>query len=141
VDSLIKINLSRLGWEQMRAHVEKLAPEEACGLVAGRRLAGEYHAEAVLELANILHSRTRYRIDPQEQLDAFNLIDEQNLDLIAIYHSHPNGPDHPSPTDIAEAYYPDAVYLIWSAASREWHCRGYHIRDGKSFEIALVLRS
>jgi proteasome lid subunit RPN8/RPN11 len=47
-------------------------------------------------------------------------MEAQGLEMVGIYHSHPHGPDSPSPTDIAEAYYPDAVYLIWFRQDGEW---------------------
>ena len=36
------------------------------------------------------------------------------LELLGIYHSHPNGENQPSPRDIERAYYPDAAYFIIS---------------------------
>jgi proteasome lid subunit RPN8/RPN11 len=36
------------------------------------------------------------------------------LELLGVYHSHPNGKNEPSPRDIAWAYYPDAAYFILS---------------------------
>ena len=90
-------------------------------------------------VTNILHSPVRYRMDPQEQLRAFQEIDEAGLELLAIYHSHPNGPEEPSPTDIAEAYYPEVVYLIWSLASGNWQCRGFKIKKGVITETPLSI--
>lgn len=125
--------LNEFHWEQMRADVGRRAPEEACGLVAGR----DRHALAVFPVDNALHSPVRYRIDPQEQLNVFLLIEEKGWELLAIYHSHPKGPAGPSTTDIQEAYYPQAVYLIWSQVNGDWHCRGYSIREGQVSEVLI----
>ena len=43
-------------------------------------------------------------------------IESSRWALGAIYHSHPSGPARPSPTDLAEAYYPDALAVIVSLA-------------------------
>lgn len=120
-------------WEQMRSHVAAHAPEEACGLVAGK----DGHAQRVIPVENDLHSRFRYRMAPEAQLAAFQEIEAEGLELVAIYHSHPDGPENPSITDIAEAYYPEALYLIWSRTSDEWQCRGFWIRDGHVHETRL----
>ncbi|MDX6632193.1 MAG: [CysO sulfur-carrier protein]-S-L-cysteine hydrolase, partial [Solirubrobacterales bacterium] len=57
----------------------------------------------------------------------------------AIYHSHTKSAAVPSPTDVNLASYPDAVYLIVSIADAEApELRGFHIRDGKVDEVALV---
>jgi len=95
--------------EAMRAALEAALPEEGCGLLFGR---GQC-VERVVPIQNALHSPVRFRLEPQAQLAAMQGADEQGLELLAIYHSHPRGPDHPSATDIEEAAYPQAAYLIW----------------------------
>jgi proteasome lid subunit RPN8/RPN11 len=44
--------------------------------------------------------------------------EDAGLELLAIYHSHPQGPEGPSETDIAMATYPEATYIIISLANR-----------------------
>ncbi len=127
----------------MRSHVDAARPEEACGLLAGN---GELVHE-VLQVPNQLRSRTRFRMDPVEQLRAFNWIEAHGLDLIGIYHSHPAGPESgspgnpaPSPTDILEAAYP-VVQIIWSRPDGTWHARGFLIEDGRALEVELQIRN
>ena len=88
-------------------------------------------------MTNTLHSAVRYRMEPLEQLAAFEAIDAQGWQLVGIYHSHPAGPEQPSPTDIAEAYYPEAVYLIWFRRAGVWECRGFSIQGGRVDSVAL----
>jgi proteasome lid subunit RPN8/RPN11 len=122
-------------WEIMRQDVILRAPEEACGLLAGLQDV----VKEVRSLTNILHSPVRYRMHPQEQYDAFISFEEQGWELLGIYHSHPLGPDQPSPTDINEAYYPDAIYLIWFGGSGAWSCRGFRIQQSRISEIKLLV--
>jgi proteasome lid subunit RPN8/RPN11 len=123
--------------KQMRDEVIAKAPEEACGLLAGLAGQGGYQALEAIPVTNSLHSRYRYRMDPQEQLQALMHIEARGWELVATYHSHPNGPDQPSPSDIAEAYYPESVYLIWSKRTDEWVCRGYLIQNGQVERVPL----
>jgi proteasome lid subunit RPN8/RPN11 len=95
--------------EVMRLALAASLPEEGCGLLFGR--AGR--VERVVPIQNSLHSPVRFRLEPHAQLTAMQSADDQGLDLLAIYHSHPRGPKHPSPTDIEEAAYPQAAHLIW----------------------------
>jgi len=124
-------------WELMRSHIEQHIPEEACGLLAGL----ESQVKMVLPITNELHSPVRYRMAAREQLDAFEQIDRAGLELVAIYHSHPNGPDGPSATDIAEAFYPEAAYLIWSAQDKVWNCRAFRLQEGQFQEVILSVRN
>jgi len=133
------LRISVEDWEEMRAYAAHKAPEEACGLIAGSPDVMIYQARIIIPTTNILHSPFSFKIDPQEQLAAFNKIEADGLELIGIYHSHPNGPDEPSPTDIAEAYYPETVQLIWSRRTGAWKCRGFLIQGQAVEEISLML--
>lgn len=122
--------------EQMRRHVIESAPFEACGLVAGQ--AG--CAQAVYPITNELHSPVRFRMDPREQLAAFEQIEEHGWELLAIYHSHPDGPSAPSQTDVAEAYYPEALQLIWRRQTEGWRLRAFTIQQDQVREISMLYR-
>ena len=124
-------------WDQMQTFVSQGAPLETCGLVAGVVKQKNYYAKTIIPVTNILHSPTRYRMDPKEQLEAFNRIEDLEQVLLSIYHAHPQGPDRPSPTDIDEAYYPECVYLIWSGRTGTWGCRGYLIQAVEVTEVKL----
>ncbi len=125
--------------EDMRRHVDDSRPQEACGLLAGN---GEL-VHRVIPVVNQAHSSTSFRMEPLEQLRAFNWMEANGLELVGIYHSHPADPrpgfpvnPAPSPTDIAEAAYP-VVYVIWSRPNGPWQARAYSIKDGRSFEVEL----
>src|SRR5512146_1553484 len=101
--------------QEMIEHVLSCLPEEACGLLGGRREDPQgtpdspFTAAAVLPIENELHSLVRFRMAPAEQLKAFYWLEEHGLELAAIFHSHPQGPDHPSATDLAEFAYPGVL--------------------------------
>lgn len=75
--------------------------------------------------------RTRYVIAPREQLAAFREMDAAGEDLVAIYHSHPATEPRPSATDVAEAHYPDAIYLLVSLRGQEPELAAWTIRGGE----------
>jgi len=126
-------------WESMQEHAARDAPLEACGLVNGRIEKGSFQAVDLIPTTNILHSPTRYQIDPHEQLNAFNEMESGGLELVAIYHSHPHGPEVPSTIDIKGAYYPESVHLIWSTHSGAWNCRGFLIHNDTVQEVGLII--
>ena len=140
-DPLPALELRRDHWQEMLTYILRNLPEEACGFVAGIPLQGStgWRSASVMPLTNILHSPTRYRLDPREHLAAFELIDMQGWELAAIFHSHPTGPNHPSATDLAESAYPDTVYLIWSIERKDWICRAFIIRERAYQEVGLTL--
>lgn len=118
--------------QAMRRHVSAQAPLEACGLLAGR----QNSVEAVLRVRNAEQSPVRFRMDPQEQYNAFEWIDAHGLDLLGIFHSHPSGPETASATDIGEAAY-EVVQVIWSRKGWRWKARGFWIEKGLVTEVEL----
>lgn len=118
----------------MLAHVTNVLPEEACGILAGR--GGT--VKAVLPVTNQLHSAVRYYMEPLELLRRLRWMDEQNLDFLGIYHSHPSGPDRLSARDVAENTYPGTVQLLWFPIPGGWEVKGYIVGMNKFDEITLV---
>ena len=83
--------------------------------------------------------RVTYELDVDTLALQINF-DTVGLDLVGIYHSHPGGPETPSATDIAQAYYPDAVYIICSLSDPvRSSLRGFRIVDGQASEVKLVI--
>lgn len=97
-------------------------------------------ALAILPIPNELHSPHRFRMAPEEQLKAFLFLEEKAWDLIAIYHSHPEGPDHPSETDLGEFSYPGTLYLIWYRLNGAWDVKAYTL-DNQSFAETEIVRT
>ncbi|MGH2769726.1 MAG: Mov34/MPN/PAD-1 family protein [Actinomycetota bacterium] len=118
-------------------------PNEACGFLGGRDGA----VERLYPLTNAAASPLIYRPADREMLEAINDMDDHGVEVVSIYHSHVASRAYPSPTDIREAHYPDAVYLIVSLEDRENPvARGYLIRKkdwreeaGEVEEVELVI--
>ncbi len=108
------IEIQHLTYLTMLAHTQAAFPLEACGLLAG----SHRQVRHLYIIENSLQSPTAYEMDGRQQLDAMLHIENQGLDLLAVYHSHPGGPSAPSATDIAQAYYPDLIQLIISLQDR-----------------------
>ncbi len=118
----------------MLKHVEACLPQEACGLLGG---AGG-QVRSIVPVTNAERSPVRYRMDPLEQVRAILSIEEDGLELVGIFHSHPLGPEGPSATDLAQITYPEAVYLIWSPGGRGWRCRAFDLSGDRPRAVTLV---
>lgn len=108
------IEIQRSLYLAMLAHTQAAFPLEACGLLAGSNM----RVSNLYIIENILHSPTAYEMNGRQQLETMLHVEKQGSDLLAAYHSHPSGPNSPSVTDIAQAYYPDLIQLIISLRDR-----------------------
>ena len=109
---------------------------EICGLISIDRRS----RLRIYPISNIADSPgRRFEMDPGEQIAAMRRMREQDENLFAIYHSHPDGPAEPSATDIACASYPETLYLI--IAPRAPHgtdIRGFYLGNGEIDDVALL---
>ena len=82
-----------------------------------------------------------YSVHPDDLVRIVFGIEDAGEDLVAIFHSHTHTPAVPSPTDVREAHYPDAWYLLASLAKPharpEAALRAWRIIDGESREGTL----
>jgi proteasome lid subunit RPN8/RPN11 len=120
--------------EDILAHARECAPQECCGLIAGRHGSGR----RVIRMQNALDSHTAYAMDPAELVSALRSLRDSGEELAAIYHSHPRGPAEPSARDIREAHYPEAAYVIVSLEPAETPVtRAFRIIEGRAYEVEL----
>ena len=99
--------------KQIYAHAQETYPYECCGFLLGTFADGGLVRE-VRSATNQNKERTdRFIIAPEEFAQTQAAADEAELDIIGIYHSHPDWPPIPSQTDIDSAW-EDVYYLIAS---------------------------
>lgn len=116
----------------------QLHPEaEVCGLIA-RDNKGLYRVFPVDNIAS--DNGCVFEMDPQQQVDAFREIREQQLSLFAIFHSHPHSAAIPSAKDLDEAAYEEALNLIISLDTQGvLDMRGYYYQQQQAQAINLVI--
>lgn len=125
-------------YDEMIRHLAAHYPEEACGLLGGRVDGRSAQSAQLYPVENALHSPVAYEMEPLAQVRAMLSIEAEGLELVGIFHSHPAGPAAPSPSDVAQAFYPDAAQIIVTLADRSRPAaRAFMIRDGRVDEIRL----
>jgi len=79
---------------------------------------------------NLATDPNRFLIDPKDHIDARRTARARGLDVVGFYHSHPHSAAVPSQTDLAEAAYPDHLYLIVGLAGEQPDVRLYRLDAG-----------
>lgn len=119
--------------EAIVEQAEREKPLECCGLLAGSGNLVTHH----YQIRNADQSPTTYLMEPREQFWAMTNIRQNQLDLLAIYHSHTHTPAYPSPTDIRLAFYPDSFYLIVTLMDHQPGLRLFQIRENNVVEQTI----
>ena len=114
--------------DTIQHHGEECYPEEGAGVILGTEASERRSASQILPLTNSFtptERSRRYQISPQDMLDAELMAEEMGLEILGIFHSHPDHPDTPSEFD-QEWALPWYTYVITSivhgsrASSRAW---------------------
>ena len=121
------VKIGREAYEGMIKHCESGYPYEVCGVMIGtgkeishyrkcRNLIEEDSVDTEFKNSNQLGSerlRDRFELDPKSYLEADEWARSEGLEILGIYHSHPDHPSKPSETDrqIASPFW---GYIIFS---------------------------
>jgi proteasome lid subunit RPN8/RPN11 len=131
------LRISRALLDEVIAHAREEAPNECCGLIAGR----DGVAVAVRRVRNIHASPLKFEMDHMEQYHATTEIEDAGLELGAIYHSHTRSAPLPSQTDVNLAkWWPEPLWVIVGLEHDEPDVRAWKIIDGTVSEAALEVQ-
>jgi len=107
------IEFAREAYDDVIRHAYRGEDEEVCGILAGDYGAEHSVVTAAHEAENVADTpQIRYYMDPQEQFELTEEIEDAGLDVVGFYHSHPSGGSTPSETDADRATWPDYTYAI-----------------------------
>ncbi len=122
----MKINQQLL--EQIHQHGEAAYPEEGAGLMLGHVNGNDKQVTFILGMKNAFAPESRhhrYLLTPRDYAQIEEEATRLGLDILGIFHSHPDHPDQPSEFD-REWAMPWLSYLITTvkqghaAGSRSW---------------------
>ncbi|MEK7405094.1 MAG: M67 family metallopeptidase [Acidobacteriota bacterium] len=96
------IKIDKPAWETMLDHARRTYPSECCGAMLGRVEATGKAVSLAIPLENAYQGcqRERYELRPEDLLWADRQARERQLDLVGIYHSHPDCAAYFSETDL-----------------------------------------
>jgi proteasome lid subunit RPN8/RPN11 len=126
VDALSDLTLNVATRDAVVAHLRAALPNEGCGLL----LEGTAGELSFYPARNSLASPTRYSIDPEDLLGAYREERASGRRVVAAVHSHPKGPDGPSPRDRREWLTPELAMIIVSFAGDPEHWSAHYVAEG-----------
>ncbi len=107
-------------------HAREEFPNEACGILAGK----DKKVNKVYRMTNTDKNPMRYFMDSKEQFKVIKQMRSEGVEMLGIYHSHPNVRPYPSSHDVELAFYPESSYVIVSIMNNIPEVRSFRIVNG-----------
>lgn len=135
----------------MQTHAESTYPEECCGLLLGQ-IQGDtktlievlptensWGDEAVdnfqtIETSNKTSKRNRFSIAPKVMFEVQKSVRDRNLDIIGIFHSHPDNPAVPSEFDRAIAWQQYSYIIVSVQNGKACDLKSWVLDDDHTFQ-------
>jgi len=105
--------------EEIVRHSSDMFPIEACGILVGRKGDHRKIVEKAYRTKNVLNSASGYQIDPADLARVFAYAENDALEVVGFYHSHPYWSAQVSEVDRSFAHYPGLSYVIYSIPDNE----------------------
>ena len=129
------LKLTSALYNEIAAHLRAAYPNEGAGILIGRETKAGKQARIVVPFENKFatdQQHHRYLITAEDMRDGETAADENGLDVLGVYHSHPDHPAEPSGFDRANAW-PWYSYLIISVQNHNPEtARCWQLADDRS---------
>ena len=111
-----KIILSESDKKALSEHSENQKPNEACAILFGK---GNQVSELFLT-ENIEESPVNFTISNDQLIEAYKIAEEKQLEVMGIFHSHPNSDSFPSNTDMKFMQSNPVAWIIYSGINKNF---------------------
>ena len=85
--------------DKLVTHAISEQPSESCAMLFGKKVGDNWNVKEVFLTQNIDDSQTNFTISPEELLKGYQIAEKNQLEVVGIFHSHPNSDAIPSSTD------------------------------------------
>lgn len=131
---MFNLEIPNIIFEQMIEQVKAEAPIEACGILAG----SDNRVKKLYKMTNAERRNDHFMMEPKEQFKVVKDIRRSGLEMLAIYHSHPETPARPSAEDRRLALTPNLTYIIISLQNGDHPIvKGFLMENGNVTKVSV----
>ena len=111
-----KIILSQSDKKILTEHAENEKPNESCAILFGK----DNLVSEVFLTKNIENSSVNFTISNEQLIEGYKIAEEEKIEVIGIFHSHPNSDTYPSNTDKKFMHSNPVVWIIYSGINKDF---------------------
>ncbi len=125
-----KIILSQSDKKILTEHAEKEKPNESCAILFGK----DNLVTEVFLTKNIEESPVNFTISNEQLIEGYKIAEEKKLEVIGIFHSHPDSDAYPSNTDKKFMQSNPVAWVIYSGANKDFKA---YLMESDILEISI----
>ena len=122
--------------DKLVTHAIGKQPNESCAMLFGKKVGDRWNVKEVFLTQNIDDSQTNFTISPEELLKGYQIAEKNQLEVVGIFHSHPNSDAIPSSTDMKFMQNNPVPWIIFSGASNDLKA---YLLDSDVIEIPIKI--
>ena len=122
--------------DQLITHAIEQQPHESCAMLLGKKVDDAWNIKEVFLTQNIDNSQINFTISPEELLKGYQLAEKMHLELVGIFHSHPNSDAIPSNTDKKFMQNNPVPWIIFSGVNNDLKA---YLLDSTIIEIQIKI--
>tara|TARA_B100000929_G_C15159740_1_gene301226 strand:+ start:40 stop:444 length:405 start_codon:yes stop_codon:yes gene_type:complete len=122
--------------DKLVAHAIEQQPNESCAMLLGKKVDNDWNVKEVFLTENIDNSQTNFTISPEELLRGYQLAEKMQLELVGVFHSHPNSDAIPSSTDKKFMQNNPVPWIIFSGVNNNLKA---YLLDSNIIEIQIKI--
>ena len=120
--------------DKLIAHAIEQQPSESCAMLFGKKVGDNWNVKEVFLTQNIDDSQTNFTISPEELLKGYQIAEKNQLEVVGIFHSHPNSDAIPSNTDKKFMQNNPVPWIIFSGVNNDLKA---YLLDSDVIEIPI----
>ena len=114
-----KILLPKVFRQSLEQHANVQSPLEACAILFGTSNDKTWETTDIFLTENIDKSEVNFTISNKQLMEGYTIAEDKGLDIVGIFHSHPNSQPSPSNTDIKLMKGNPVPWIIYSGITKE----------------------
>ena len=130
------IILSEKNKEELAKHAEAEKPYESCAILVGNETDENWTVKEVVLTENTAKSRVTFTISPEKEFEVDQNAKESNMEIVCIFHSHPESEAQPSETDKKFMRVNPFPWIIYSGLTKEMNC--FILQDENVKQISII---
>jgi len=130
------IILSEKDKEELAKYAESEKPYESCAILVGNETDENWTVKEVVLTENTTKSEVMFTISPDKEFEVDQKAKESNMEIVCIFHSHPESEARPSETDKKFMRVNPFPWIIYSGLTKEMNC--FILQDENVKQISII---